>query len=401
MSQRPFPRPFPHDVIVCRLPYPWPPREPDPEPKPDDLQQPINWLTYSHYELYDMVHSGMDLETANEVAARWSRFGNALDEMSQDLRQALDQSAEGWEGAGAEEARAKMTQLASWAEEAADSSNGVSGCVSEQADLASRAREAMPEPMLMPMEASGGAGSAGGGSAGGGRVDAASAAGGTSPSSAGGGAGFAEASLVVGDPLPERERVRELHRQAAEVMERYQDQSRALYGRVPSFSSPGSVTIADREKPDKRPPEKDKREKPDDDSTTTSSAGGSGDAGRPAAGVAGALPVGAMTGGVGGVGGSPGGTGEQLAAGSRAGAGAMSSGGGAGGPAAASAAGKGGGGMVGGMPMGAGARPGGGGDETEHRTPSYLQDDEDDLWGVQAPVAPPVLGVEPMKREGR
>ena len=37
-----------------KLPLPWPPSEPE----PTVLDEKVNWLTYSHQELYDMVWGG-------------------------------------------------------------------------------------------------------------------------------------------------------------------------------------------------------------------------------------------------------------------------------------------------------------------------------------------------------
>lgn len=382
--------------IPTPLPYPWPPREPEPEP--GDLDQEVNWMTYTHHALYEMVHNGVNLETATEVAAKWSRLGNKLDEMGKELRQALDTAADGWRGVAAEDARGKVIQLASWTEETADGSNEVSGCVSEQADLAASARQAMPEPPLMPMPRDCWE-PAPGSPPGTNTPNIESVFRGTTPSSAGGG-GYVEATSIVVDDSANRERARELHRQAAEVMQRYQNQSRTLYGRVPSFTSPGATPLIT-DKPPKRPepPEKPPREEPDghDDSTTTSSSGGGDALGAPAAG---AVPMGGVAGSAPGSGAGAV-TGEQLAGGSRAGASALPPGTPAGGAAAAaSAAGRGGGAMGGAMPMGAGAGARQGGDDIEHRSPSYLEEEED-LWGTQVPLAPPVLGVEPPSREGR
>jgi hypothetical protein len=37
------------------------------------------------------------------------------------------------------------------------------------------------------------------------------------------------------------------------------------------------------------------------------------------------------------------------------------------------------------------------GGDTEHKSPSYLEEDED-LWGLDVPVVSPVIGEEPRRR---
>ncbi|PXY34983.1 hypothetical protein BAY59_05775 [Prauserella coralliicola] len=346
------------------LPYPWP--RPEPEPEPGDLGQHVNWRTYSHRELYDMATTGLDLEGATEVAAQWSRLGGELDEVGQELRKALREAADGWQGAAAEEARGKVEQLAGWTEESASGSAVVSGCVSEQAALAAAAKRNMPEPprfeILLPTP--------------------------QVPQEY-----WRTAPDLVADPAPDREESRQLHQQAAEVMEQYQRDSNELYGRVPAFQSPDPGSSILRE-PDPPPPHQDQEPTPDptpDEGTTASSAtpGASGAGGTAAPGSPGGGPTtpptpmapGQQSGG-----------GEQQGAGPRAGAAAHS--GQAAPPAAASAVPR-GGAAPGAVPMGAaaGARPGGD-DDVERKSPSYLQE-EDDLWGPQVPVVPPVLGDGP------
>ncbi|MFF5991409.1 PPE domain-containing protein [Prauserella flavalba] len=350
------------EPVHC-LPYPWP--RPEPEPEPGDLGQYVNWRTYSHRELYDMATTGLDLEGATEVAAQWSRLGGELDEIGQELRKALREAADGWQGASAEEARGKVEQLAGWTEESAAGSAVVSGCVSEQAALAATAKRNMPEPPpavevflptpQVPQEY------------------------------------WRTAPDLVADPAPEREESRQLHQQAAEVMEQYQRDSNELYGRVPAFQSPDPESLLLREPDSPPPPPREPGPKPEpapDDGTTASSvspvapvAGGTSAPGSPGGGTVTPMTPGQQSGG------------EQPGAGPRAGAAAPS--GQAAPPAAAATAGPRGGAVPGAMPMGAaaGARPGGD-DDVERKSPSYLQE-EDDLWGPQVPVVPPVLGEGP------
>ncbi|MFC4005001.1 hypothetical protein ACFS2C_27675 [Prauserella oleivorans] len=353
------------------LPYPWP--VPEPEPEPGDLGEEINWRTYSHRELYRMATTGLDLEGADEVAGQWSRLGGELDDIGRLLKQALEQAADGWQGAAAEEARGKVEQLSSWTRQTAEGSVLVSECVSKQADLARVTKNTMPEPPLLPAPVVPLRGEAE-------PARLAEAPG-----------GFASAPDLVTDPAPERERARQLHQQAAEVMERYQHQSNEIYRSVPTFSAPsGDHRITQvPEDPPKRDPEPPGRGGEDDDTSASAVSPGAAApvAGMPAAGgfgPAGGAPVAPAPGGF---------LAAEPAPDARSAAGAPAHPGTS--PhAAAAATGQRGTGMPGAMPMGmAAARPGGG-EDTERTAPSYLQE-EDDTWGVQTPVMPPVLGERP------
>lgn len=123
-----------------------PPEEP--EPTPDDLGTAIDWQAFSHQQLYDMVHSGLDLPGATATAAGWASLGDRLDNIGADLGCALEQSAEGWQGEAAEAARHSMRELVGWTGDTATKATDVSGCVSRQADNAETARRTMPEPPI-------------------------------------------------------------------------------------------------------------------------------------------------------------------------------------------------------------------------------------------------------------
>lgn len=341
---------IPNTPIGC-LPFPWPPLEPEPEP---DLDQDVNWLTYSHRELYLMVNNGLDLERTTAVAAQWARLGRQLDDIGSELRRALDRAAEDWQGAAAEQARDTMRGLAKWAEETADSSHAVSGCVSDQSELASAAQRNMPDPPVAPLpppEREPMSGSFG---------------------------GFHAGPALVADPEPERQHERLLHRQAAEVMEQYQRQSRELHARVPMFSTPGSMPSLEGGGHGESDPgaEERPRNAVHDEGTVASASPGS-------AAISGAPEArGVATGGI-----TPG---EQYGPGSRAGTTPAPASAGMGVPAAAAGASRGAMGPVA-MPTAPGAGARGGDDDIEHNTPSYLQE-EDDVWGSDLPVVPPVLG---------
>ncbi|MEC3978869.1 PPE domain-containing protein [Amycolatopsis sp. H20-H5] len=326
----------------------------EPEPGPEHLAESIDWLTYSHQELYDMVNTGLDLTQATRVAARWAKLGEALDEIGAELSRAVTASADGWEGAGADKARDAATRLVAWANDAGRRATEVSGCVSRQADNAETARLTMPEPPRVPVHA----------------VPASKAvpADSTAAMSASAftGGDFASAGAMMIDPGPQRLRAQELHHQAADVMRRLQRDSSEVFGTVPEFTPPGDSLGKKKDQPKPRPPA---------DSTTKASA----DVPGPKV----LAPIETPR--------------EPLGQGPAAGAGTLGT---EGRPGVAqvqpgsAAAGQRPGGM-GAMPMGgaSGARRE---EDAERVTPGYLVE-ESDIWARGGPVTPPVIGEEPRR----
>ncbi|MQA08362.1 MAG: PPE domain-containing protein [Pseudonocardiaceae bacterium] len=350
----------------------WPPDEPD--PGPDDLASEIDWMTYPHYELYRMGSNGVDVAGANNVSVQWAKIGQRLEDVAAELKRAIDGSADGWQGPAADRAREIVQRLITWTQETGDTAGDVANCVLLEADYAQQMRDEIPPPPIMPLRK---------------QPQPAQSDGGTTPMSAG---DFETAPDIVADPTQDRQSAREAHRQAAEVMQRFQRNSNELSGGIPRFASPkgdhGILVSPDDPQPHPRP-------RPEDTgpSTTTPSsvgtgpgvgagagavAGGAGAAGAAAglgAGVAAGMRSGSDTG--------------QLAAGGQTGAGEAGAAAARSGKSGATGAGA-GRGMMGGVPMGGAGMAGRGGDEDRKRA-GYLEED-DDIWKVDGKVVPPVIG---------
>lgn len=352
-------------------PRKWPPRRPDdPETDVGVFNVPVDWMEYSHQQLYDMVHDRVDLDGADRVARTWSDLGNTLDRIAGDLRRAVETSSSGWSGEAAEQAREAATGLVHWSEGTAGRGHGLARLVADQADYVRVARDNMPKP-LRPAEP------------------------GEPQFKAFAGGGFAAGGALVVDNGIEQERLVGRHQQAADVMRRLQHDSGEVYGSVPNFPPPRVERDPQRPPEPPAPPHPPEPAEPQPDGpdggTTASASGGAG----AALAHSQTLAPGSSSGTGGFSSGSAGG--DHLAAGGRAGTGVPL--GPSGTPSAPSAAGAAPRGAMatGGMPVGAaggGARPGG---DTEHKSPSYLEEDED-LWGLDGPVVPPVIGEEPRRR---
>ncbi|MEV6910882.1 PPE domain-containing protein [Amycolatopsis sp. NPDC051071] len=373
------------------LPSPWPPQEPEPRPGPDHLAADIDWMSYPHRELYEMVHNELDLAGAEAVAAQWTKISAFLDRVGSELKAAVLSTADGWTGEGADRARDAAVKLVEWAGETGRRAENVANCVRRQADIAETARHTMPEPpgvaprpktpeppkrRPIPVSDS---------------TQAMSAA----PRSA----GFAEAGRIVAEPTEEVSQ--DLHRQAADVMTRMQRNSGEVYENVPRFTSYGKQpqVLKTPEEPKPEPRRQPEPETPPDDSTRGSASAVSEDVAPFPVREAVDVPrsPGVSSGAYVPPSGPPGAFGvtqEQLGQGGRSGAGGFGpsgqpgQGGGAGSRAAA--AGMGG---FGGMPMGMSPQQGKQ-DEAERTAPDYLAGDPD-IWGLSGQVTPPVIGEDP------
>lgn len=361
---------------------PWPPHDrfPPREPEPDgeDLPADVDWMTYSHEQLYGMATQGLDPAGANAVAAKWGDISAQLREIAGDLGRAIRLSEQGWEGSAAELARETAARLGRWSEDTGKRADEAGTCVSRQADIAQRAAREMPEPVEVlellpgcgtpdveqwtpaPMPVS---------PKGDGSTSAMSA--GSSPFVS---KDFNGAAQLGRQPWGTQAEAKAAHRQAAEVMRTMQQASYEVYGTVPWFA-PLKDDDRRRRRPDeddneRRRPRDDDPADPADPATRSASASGvpSGGTGGSAVGLG--TPIGGGT-----TGALP--DGARLGAGGQSG---VSSGAGAAAAPAAAASGmpRGGPGM-GAMPMGGmgGGGAGGGRNEDQaHKRSSPLDGDK-------------------------
>jgi hypothetical protein len=362
-----------------------PPQPPPPEPEPDSLDQQVDWMTYSHHELYRMVHDGLDLAGAIAVSANWARLGDSLGEIGDELNQIVQAFEHVWQGEAADQAVHAVSSLATWATEAGGLATEVSGCITIEVDNATRARNGMPAPLVgpsLPPHLPPHPGPI-------------PAAGGTLAASAFTGGDFAMAPLLITDQTAIARERNAAHRQAAETMEQFQTESREVYRTVPGFSAPkiGPKPPGGEENPP-APQPTPPQQAPSEPSPSRSPAVAEPVAGRssPVASpgpVATPGPVAApgpvSTPAQPGPGPAPGQPGAEPA---RPAAAAS---------AAAAEVNRPGGSSMGGMPMG-GMGGGRKAEDLERKSPAYVKEDED-LWGLgDQVVAPPVIGEDQGRR---
>lgn len=394
----------------------------------NDLHEPVDWMTYSHEQLYNMVHTGVNLAGAQAAATNWQKIGEDIAGVRTSLLKAVEDSSVGWDSESARLARGGITEVTNWVDDTANYATKVSAAITTETSNVEAARDAMPPPPKAPappvptdaaipsrpvlqdrlVQVD--------------QVDGFASAGLRDRLIAQNGGEFAGFETIGTSPVDTLAANDASHRRAADVMAAFQRNSAAVDQTVPSQftppvnplnptpTGPDLTTRAPGTPVDGTPggaaagPVTTGTQNQNRGTTNASSRfGGGGGGGRGGAGGFGgfgggmARPFGSNTGNQGAAGG--GGAGGALSGGGAAGVSEGPRGGGAGGAAAAASAAPGNTTKafqnplaMGGAPMaGAPAAGGGQNDSKEHKAASYLEED-DNVFGLDRKAAPPVIG---------
>lgn len=106
----------------------------------------INWEAYSHEELHGMLWQDADVGDVSTVADEWTRHRAALDAHGEVLREQRTALLEGWSGAAAEEAAARIAALAERVGKISELAAAGQRAAQDSADALAAARAAMPAP---------------------------------------------------------------------------------------------------------------------------------------------------------------------------------------------------------------------------------------------------------------
>ncbi|MFI9810683.1 PPE domain-containing protein [Saccharothrix variisporea] len=115
--------------------------------KPSDLGQKVDWMTYSHEALYKMIHEGVDLKAAGSAQADWAAVGKQLTYVHELLARAIAQSQQAWSGESADRAREALESVEKWALNTSDHAENVAKCIGDEIQHVQTARELMPAPV--------------------------------------------------------------------------------------------------------------------------------------------------------------------------------------------------------------------------------------------------------------
>ncbi|MGW6442908.1 hypothetical protein [Lentzea sp. NPDC055074] len=106
----------------------------------------INWEAYSHEELHRMLWQDADVADVSAVAGEWTRHRAALAAHAEVLRDQRAALTEGWTGAAAQEAAARLGALAERIEKISELAVAGQKAAQDSADALASARAAMPPP---------------------------------------------------------------------------------------------------------------------------------------------------------------------------------------------------------------------------------------------------------------
>jgi hypothetical protein len=347
----------------------------------EDAFGKINWDSYDHRELWDMVQSA-DPPRLGEQAHRWAELARGVDTATGDVHTLVQKLLLSWRGPSAAQAADSVQRLTGWASTAGENARHIGDGLDTYTSAIGEARRKMPEPVHYWAErwfAEGYAVK---------RLD--------------GPQGAYMLDELLDDKLPTKKQADDAKAEAVRVMEQYEGASHDVRHRLPpafdtapQVSAAGSDVVAPRVPPApvvEDPPVPEGPDRLPDDSTSTASAlpptfTGTGVPG----GVDGVIGVGGPgtssgPGFAGFVGSGPAGAGAagSLGEGGRAGVGRFGAAASGFGP--GSASGRGAGTGYGMYPPGQGTRRE---EDTEHRD-KYA--DGYDLLDDLPPAYPPVFG---------
>ncbi|GGP70395.1 PPE domain-containing protein [Saccharothrix coeruleofusca] len=110
------------------------------------------WSGYSHEELYQKINSGPGPQASHASVERWEGIAAALTEINAELHAGVARSGAHWEGSAADQARAGISPLAAWADDARAGADVMRVSAELQADFIAKARADMPPPVKVTAE---------------------------------------------------------------------------------------------------------------------------------------------------------------------------------------------------------------------------------------------------------
>ncbi|GAA3621018.1 PPE family protein [Lentzea atacamensis] len=116
----------------------------------EKLYEPIDWMTFSHVDLYNMVHTGVNLAGAQAAATNWQKIAEDISGVRTNLLKAVEDSAVGWDSESARLARDGLTQVTNWVDDTAHYAQKVSAAITTETNNVEAARAAMPPPPKAP-----------------------------------------------------------------------------------------------------------------------------------------------------------------------------------------------------------------------------------------------------------
>lgn len=114
------------------------------------IHDPIDWMTYSHEDLYKMVHTGVNLDGAQAAATNWQKIAEDISGVRTSLLKAVEDSTVGWDSESARLARDGLTEVTNWVDDTATYAEKISTAITTETSNVEAARAAMPPPPKAP-----------------------------------------------------------------------------------------------------------------------------------------------------------------------------------------------------------------------------------------------------------
>ncbi|WP_156212938.1 PPE domain-containing protein [Lentzea aerocolonigenes] len=116
----------------------------------NDLHEPVDWMVYTHEQLYDMVTKGVNLAGAQAAATNWQKIGEDIATVRASLLKAVEDSSVGWNSDSARLARDGLTEVTNWVDDTSSYAHKVSAAITTETNNVEAARTAMPPPPAKP-----------------------------------------------------------------------------------------------------------------------------------------------------------------------------------------------------------------------------------------------------------
>jgi hypothetical protein len=110
-----------------------------------------NYLGYSHQALKAMVEGRNDPGQVGTIGSSWTKLGNAFVELSDALVKSVTKSASEWQGTSADKARSFTGQLGNWFNAVAQGAQLAGNRLTAKAQLAADIRNSLPPPVDFSM----------------------------------------------------------------------------------------------------------------------------------------------------------------------------------------------------------------------------------------------------------
>ncbi|MFD1152503.1 PPE domain-containing protein, partial [Saccharothrix hoggarensis] len=189
----------------------------------------INWRAYTHRQLWDMVKSADTARMADRTHA-WKKLADEIDQATAEARRIVQELATSWRGPSAVLAAESAERLAEWARETSGRAYTVGGGLDAYTWAVQEAAQRMPEPVHPDAERW--------------------FRDGYDVTTLDGPQGAYMLDQLLDDHMPSKAEQRAAMAEAVRVMEEYEDASRGVHTRLPTFEHAPEVA---RIEPDHRP----------------------------------------------------------------------------------------------------------------------------------------------------